>query len=644
MPHKVYAFFRACMVKFQKHINDLIYVNFSRSKGHNFSRRTVNQVLDSDNIAIFNTEICIQFSLKKGENGKNASNFLKVKIGFKNISSNNERIVGKWKLDLANLPSPSSNEIRQADFQLDDDSTVSFFYNAVIVLKKDYPHGMPSSFFSSGNRSSINEIHPTTMSEIGKNHTVSFSPLSQESSFKTQVPTSPSEKKSSSQAKEISNKQKERKSDISTVKQIKTAPPRKALQSNPVMNSNKNALDSDYYYDYDYSDSADDNKIKKDKKNIGYSTNRGKELYELRPSMFDSALAFSINNMSNGSLGEKSNEDIAQYQIQKIYIHTLEEQHKALESIAFKQGLTQFSMVSFRTISHPKFRNKDFSEELIQPFKDYKLLQISNLTKVQFDILLSPIKKALENTMKISHTTQEILSLFTTILHFGAKLIYEAIPYTNVYTDVLPFIEEYMNKMALLLNQSLVAVFASSIDISQLDSNDMSSITLVQNETFLFLQNMRQMSIPKCIIELIQFSCCKSLDPLLYNSIVDSKEKLTEQSVKAIANKIRIIQGIYHCENEKADDAFENTLRVVNLAKTLLRGLEISKIGPPNPLMRSIGDRCDPPVVMPGLMKIDRLGPVVNDTSTLRISCNIAESFKINFDWLLSNEPYLFQK
>ena len=471
---------------------------------------------------------------------------------------------------------------------------------------------------------------------------VSFAQSPPATTFKTQDPTKSSINKDSLPSKVSINKQDTRKSDMTPEnKSIKTTNPTKARQSDPVI-SNKKDLEYDDYYDYyEYYDGED---AKKEKKNIGYSTGSGKELYDMRPSIFDSALALSINNMSSGSLGERSNEDIAQYQIQKIYIHALEEQHKALESIAFKQGLTQFSMIAFKTISHPKFRNADFSEELIQPFKDYKLFQISNLTKVQFDILMSPIKKALISTMKVSHTVQEVLSLLSTIIHFGAKLIYEAIPYTNVYTDILPFFEEYMNKMALLLNQSLVAVLASSIDISQLDSNDMGSITLVQNEIFLFLQNMRQMNIPKCVIELIQFSCCKSLDPLLYNSIVDSREKLTDKSVKAIANKIRIIQEIYHCPKERADEAFENTLKVVRLAENLLRGLEISKIDPPSPLMRSIGDRCDPPVVMPGLMKIDRLGPVIKDTSTLRISCNIADSFKITFDWLLTNDPTLFQK
>ena len=647
MPTKVYAFFRACMLKFQDHINDLVFINFSRKKNHNFSRRTVDQVLDSDNIAVFNNEFSVGFSLKKGDKGKYSTSNLKIKIGIKNISDNSEKSIGKWKLDLANLPSPSSSEVRKADFQLDDETTVSFFYNAVIVLQKDYPHGMPSSFFSPTKRSSLNDISPNMISDYSTNNqNVSFSPLSPESTFKTQdpQPVKTTSDDSSKDTKDLPNKQKYSSSDITAEqKNTKVEKPRKALQSSPIISANEKAdlNEYDYYYDYDYNDT---NEKKKGKKGMAYSTNRGKDLYEGRPSIFDLALDLPFYSVSSSSLGERSNEDIAQYQIQKIYIHTLEEQHNALESIAFKQGLTQFSMVAFKTISHPKFRNADFSDDLIRPFKEFKLFEVSNLTNIQFNLLMSPIKKAIESTMKISHSVPELLSLLTTVLHFGTKMIYEAIPFTTVYTDVLPFFEEYMNKMALLLNQSMVAVLASSIDISQLDSNDLSSITLVQNETFLFLQNMRQMNVPKCVIELIQYSCCKSLDPLLYNSLVDSKEKLTEQSVKAISNKIRIIQGIYHCDNEKANDAFEQTVKVIKLAESLLKGIEITNIGPPSPLRRSIGDRCDPPVVLPGLLKIDRLGPVIDDTSTLRISCNIADSLKITFDWLLENEPSLFQK
>ncbi|OHS96524.1 hypothetical protein TRFO_09911 [Tritrichomonas foetus] len=636
---KVYAFFRLSRIYFSCALKDPIFIRFSRKGHRKFSQETIYQIQDSQNVAVFNTEFSVGFSIKPSEKGRNHHKFAYALIGVKKVKkSGKKKFIGKWKFDLANFDSPLNTDERTSQCALKNGESAKLYFNVVIVKQKEFPHGMPHNFFAEG-MYGLPTAQTTFQSvPVDQNDIVTET----ETEFDTPISVVSITRKKESSTFQVLKKLRQRSrneldetSNSNSNSTSKNSTPKSKSKTKTPPNSGKDLLSSHQNYQNDSKNS----KTSKNKKT-------GAAKFEINappPPPAPGTIKTVKSFYTCDGVNQSTPEELAQLQLRKIFLHTIDEQHDTLQFVAFKQCMIKFSMIVYKVISHPKFRNADFSDELIKPIKDYRIFEISKLKSEHFDKLMLPVHKAIQNTIANEHTVSELFSLYSTILNFGIKLAYEGILYTTIYNDTLTAFEDYLNRISILLIQNLVAVFASAIDVSRLEAADGNTILTVQNELFLLWQNMRQMGIPNCVIQQIQVSCCRYIDVLLYNSSVDSKEKLTSKLITTISNKIRLIQEMYQCQSEQVMVAFEQILHFIRTAESLLGGIEISRIGQPSPLYRSIADRCDPPVELPARIKIDRLGPVCKDLSTLRIS-NEPTTFSFTYEWLIAHEPSLFRE
>ena len=638
MMPKVFAFFRINRVKFSKSSADPLFIRITKRGHSKFSKDTIYQILDSKNVAVFNTEFCIPFSLHPQGKKKAHKKIVYARVGKKKVKDKNAKnFLGKWKFDLCGFDMPESLDERSSKCKLKDDGTAILYFNVTIVTRKDYPNGMPLNFFDgnpSNNRSGrpqktfqgidVDILDTVTETEIGNETPISVVKMEKKRTTSSKIPPAMTEPKKTENKK------------AAMIIQTPEILPKKEMDSPDHSSSQKAPLSSPVIISHQQ-DNAQLIELKelREKRNLKMSFNSSESESHSNVKIKKSFYGFD-------GIEETTPEELARLQLRKIYLHTLEEHETTLDFIAFKQCLIKFTLAVFKTISHPMYRNGDLSEELILPIRDYRIFEIKNLTQEQFEKLLASVHTAIQNTLAEEHSISDLFSIFSTILHFGLKIAYEGILFTTVYKNTLAIFENYLNKIIVLLVQSLVAVLASSIDLSRLEAADRDTILNVQNELFLLWQSMKQMNIPPSIIQQIQVSCCRSIDILLYNSAVDSREMLTSELISAISNKIRLIQEMFQCPSDQVMDAFEQILMFIRTAEGFLGGIEISKIGKASMLNRAIAERCHPPVQLPANFTMDKLGPVCYDTSKLRLS-NDTEIFKFCYDWVISVDPSLFK-
>lgn len=152
MSTKRYAFFRFIKATFPYPMTDSITFQF---KLDTFIRKMDYAVMDQSKNLNYNKEFPILFNLER-------SPHLKIQI-ITSKKLTQETVIGKRKIDLANLVDPLSRNERRANIKLSDKTSVTLFYNIVIVPQSDYPSGMPINFFTT-----VTEIKASDISQDTK--------------------------------------------------------------------------------------------------------------------------------------------------------------------------------------------------------------------------------------------------------------------------------------------------------------------------------------------------------------------------------------------------------------------------------------------------------------------------------------------
>lgn len=586
---KVFAFFHLSKIKFPYPIVESIYVKFEYGRKH-VVYKTGLANLDSLKIASFNYDISIPFSLKTDDQGRFNKHILKIKI-YSQKNQGDDFKIGRCKLDIANQVNPTDINEREFSFPLNDNLNATIFYSLSIVRQKDYPAGMPASFFSPA---------AIIVTAADNSHAFNTNPL-------------------------------------------KKRPYSSAIQPDSFHTPNQQKI-------YHRSDQIISPYVNSPSSSETYST----EVIPQSPltgncSTFDpsnapkkSQFAFDGNDNSISD----SVHDSPEFQLRRIYLHVINEHDSTLEFIAFRQCLLEVTILSFKLISFPKNSNCDISDELIRPFKEYHVFELNLMNPKSFEDLMKPIHKALNSTIGLAHDFNGFCSILATVIHFGLKFVWVAMTETNCYLESMKLFEQYVNKLILLISQSMIAVLASSVDLAHflVNDNENDTLLIVQNEILLQLQNLRQNSLPTCLIDEIQANCCNLFDIMLFNAFVDSNEPVTQKSTTQLIERATYIRNLYTGTSNIQKELFSHSLELATIARSLLTGDGQSNLSKPSSLTRSIADRCQPSIVLPKSLKIDKLGRKVKDTTVLRISANQEKAFVFSYDWLITNDPGCFKE
>jgi hypothetical protein len=168
--------------------------------------------------------------------------------------------------------------------------------------------------------------------------------------------------------------------------------------------------------------------------------------------------------------------------------------------------------------------------------------------------------------------------------------------------------------------------------VSQL--GDQENFKNLRTDTCRFLAVARELGIPEPLLEMLVVDCCRTVDTLLFNAIIEGDDIFDVKMVRDFTKRIRDIQDVFQCISDHFVMAFDSLLQMIGIAELFLGGVELNRIGEPNPLVRLIVERCRPKVVLPFPLTLDRLGPRVAEGSELRIDLS-DQGFKFTFEWLV---------
>jgi hypothetical protein len=273
----------------------------------------------------------------------------------------------------------------------------------------------------------------------------------------------------------------------------------------------------------------------------------------------------------------------------------------------------------------------DVSDLLVRPIRDYQLFAISDLTADTITSFLSPLVTAIVRAIDNVHPIAEVFAILSSVLHFGLKMSSEAVLYTTLHFASLRTFEDLIDRICLILRGSLVAMVAQS-GVSQL--GDQENFKNLRTDTCRFLAVARELGIPEPLLEMLVVDCCRTVDTLLFNAIVEGDDIFDVKMVSDFTKRIRDIQDVFQCISDHFVMAFDSLLQMIGIAELFLGGVELNRIGEPNPLVRLIVERCRPKIVLPFPLTLDRLGPKVAEGSELRIDLS-DQGFKFTFEWLV---------
>ena len=293
------------------------------------------------------------------------------------------------------------------------------------------------------------------------------------------------------------------------------------------------------------------------------------------------------------------------------------------------QFQTRFNLLITNIIVHPNERKSDFSDQLIEPFINYKILQNKFITEKQFLIIMKPFYQALSTVTQKPLESEALLSLLATVLNFGIEIGNEGMLYTTAYIHSLLKLEPFISKICFFISQDLSSKVATSIDVDNLISTD---LNLIKTETEKIKKLSLKLEIPEVVIKSIITETCHTIDIMIYNFAITNEAPITESNINKLRGQVESITQNFNVSIE----SFHWTNYFITTVEKLIDGRKSLRINEKNVFIRLIAERIQPRISLPHSYTFEFFGPLIDDKSQMCIT-NTSPSNLFSFEWLFDH-------
>lgn len=321
---------------------------------------------------------------------------------------------------------------------------------------------------------------------------------------------------------------------------------------------------------------------------------------------------------------------------QNIELQQLILSHKKnLLKLSLSQCSVCFNIIIVNNLISPTKISKDFSGHLIEPILSFSILTLPEISAEDIDFLFEPLYKALDFTLSLSHTFEELFSILASVLNFGLKLSSSAPIFSSLHLPVLEKLSDYITQSIMQLTQILISVITPSISNDGFEFADVETLNLMQQETRQFLQLCHSFNVPELVVQIIVIETCKYIDTLVFNVIIDTASIISPKKINDLLQKTRKIETIFNCLPCNFQIAFNNLLSFISNANLLWsKGFDFHF--EKSDLMRAIVERCQPSIILPNDMKLDDIGNHLEKNDSLKLPLP-KFGFKFSYEWLYTH-------
>ena len=139
-------------------------------------------------------------------------------------------------------------------------------------------------------------------------------------------------------------------------------------------------------------------------------------------------------------------------------------------------------------------------------------------------------------------------------------------------------------------------------------------------------------SIPEIVIQTIVVSAIQNFDTLLFNIIISSQTQFSESNTDVILQKVKEVQKALFCISRNFPEAFEETLNIISIAQTLIKGgATVERINKQREIWRIVAERT-PNYFLPDEATLETICQPVERSLLIQSLPNMEYHF--SFDWL----------
>ena len=610
MNDKQYAFFYLNMIKFKEMPDRQIFVSFvNKYMGNNFMYQTEEKLVNRNDVE-FKTEISIPITLTK----KQEHNYLQVKACCHGDSKDDIIEIGRWNFDLSILEKNGSFDEKKIKNDLD----MKLVYRLAIFNERFFTE-LPSKFLEYYESKQFKK----DLSEWG---------MKQKKELKRSNSLGDLKPKKDGLKEFLQN------NDIPLPPKVKPPPPppRDKPKGN-ITQTNNNKL-------------SDNSKNKSKNKNVEFNSkikklNTDSQIKEsglIIPKQIGSPESTRNKKEKQKKQKPRANKKIRSEEKEsknkesffnsqsRIELNSILEKHQEyIIKIMLFQFQTRFNLLITNIIVHPNERKSDFSDQLIEPFINYKILQNKFITEKQFLIIMKPFYQALSTVTQKPLESEALLSLLATVLNFGIEIGNEGMLYTTAYIHSLLKLEPFISKICFFISQDLSSKVATSIDVDNLISTD---LNLIKTETEKIKKLSLKLEIPEVVIKSIITETCHTIDIMIYNFAITNEAPITESNINKLRGQVESITQNFNVSIE----SFHWTNYFITTVEKLIDGRKSLRINEKNVFIRLIAERIQPRISLPHSYTFEFFGPLIDDKSQMCIT-NTSQSNVFSFEWLFDH-------
>ena len=580
-----YAFILIEKIEATQDLDCPLYIRIQRKAETKLFTKYVSEsslyMFDANLVANINSEFTIPLRIHYLRTPPNPSNIIIVSLRINDIYKKKKYTLGKWKFDVANIPNPENPELNCSIMKADDGNICTLFFRIVVFPTSHFPNSPPKPFFSSILLTAIPELPEVKLLPTESSKQENMDPILEEllvSSFTPIVDSLPG-------------------STIHLSDFIKN--PSSFLEPpNP-----PSPLE-----------------IKSDNTNIKVEIQKSKNKKHRS------------SNMNHFLSGPKETPPTEDNILKKAYSLLILENQTLLTQICLGQARIRLSSAVYQFLIRPTTRLHDRSKELFQPFLDFSVFQIP-MKQEDFDNFITPLIEGMHYLLMQPLSTPERFVLIGTLIKFGILISNEAACSTDVYLSLLEKLEKSITELMIPLTHTLVASILPSVHIEGFDFADQETSKETYAQIALFKSLAITHELPPAFIQKIISDCCSYFDTVIYNMIMENADCINYQKIQTLLNNIRTIQKLFECTSMDFSKAFEKCLKIISTSQRLISETNLLKM-PASKFNRAIAERIKPPIHLPGLYTLDKLGPHVEDRSLLKIP--IPQNITFTFDWLFT--------
>ena len=610
MNDKQYAFFYLNMIKFKEMPDRQIFVSFvNKYMGNNFMYQTEEKLVNRNDVE-FKTEISIPITLTK----KQEHNYLQVKACCHGDSKDDIIEIGRWNFDLSILEKNGSFDEKKIKNDLD----MKLVYRLAIFNERFFTE-LPSKFLEYYESKQFKK----DLSEWG---------MKQKKELKRSNSLGDLKPKKDGLKEFLQN------NDIPLPPKVKPPPPppRDKPKGN-ITQTNNNKL-------------SDNSKNKSKNKKVEFNSkikklNTDSQIKEsglIIPKQIGSPESTRNKKEKQKKQKPRANKKIRSEEKEsknkesffnsqsRIELNSILEKHQEyIIKIMLFQFQTRFNLLITNIIVHPNERKSDFSDQLIEPFINYKILQNKFITEKQFLIIMKPFYQALSTVTQKPLESEALLSLLATVLNFGIEIGNEGMLYTTAYIHSLLKLEPFISKICFFISQDLSSKVATSIDVDNLISTD---LNLIKTETEKIKKLSLKLEIPEVVIKSIITETCHTIDIMIYNFAITNEAPITESNINKLRGQVESITQNFNVSIE----SFHWTNYFITTVEKLIDGRKSLRINEKNVFIRLIAERIQPRISLPHSYTFEFFGPLIDDKSQMCIT-NTSQSNVFSFEWLFDH-------